>query len=288
MNRVYIYKKFFDDIIGHGDATFARRIVSCIRDEVAGSANVANDHRYEGIENAWIRYVSRGQTGYRIIYIKDDGNTLFYRCGSHDVEDRLRGPSDNDDVVALDILDDEKGEMTKPLTILSNHETPLLYGAILNRKLIPNKNVYLISPFIDEDLLYRGTRMGGVLDAMVRDGAEVVIITSTNNLIKFEKLWRDLEARRVEVMFLRELHSKIYLFITNSDYDHDTANTPSLGIVGSSNLTKYGVSEELHKGNYETNYSVAEQSIDDLERTAMKYYMQSLDYRRAKKLRKRI
>ena len=40
-----------------------------------------DDHRFHGIEDAWIRVVSRGNTAYRVIYIRRGRDVYLYRAG---------------------------------------------------------------------------------------------------------------------------------------------------------------------------------------------------------------
>ena len=287
MNRLRLHRLFVEDLLGHGDASFPKRVLKHIFDEFSGVSNSMNDHRYHGVPDAWIRYLSRGNTAYRIIYINDGGERIFFRCGNHDVEDEVQPPGDLASVVEIEVVDDEIEEMTGPLTFLSNHRRPLLYGALLRRRLIPNKSVYLISPYIDPTMLYRGSRVGKVLDAICADGADVKVISSAERVWEFERLWKDLEARGIEMVFLERLHAKIYLFVTDHDHYHHLSTTASLGVVGSSNLTKKGISDEMTKGNLETNYSVAESNIAGLEEIAQEYYFQALEFRRAAKVRQR-
>lgn len=271
-----------DDILGHGDTFFAKKMLAHIHAEVEGSSNRSNDHRYHGVDDAWIRYGSGGKTAYRIIYLLRDGRLIFYRCGNHSVEDDVREPRLEDaNLVQLEVVGDEVENMTKPLSILSSHQQPSIYSALLGRRLIPNKTVYLVSPFIDPAMLVRGSRIGQTLDSMKGDGAEVFVITCADQVSAFDLLHKDLGARGIELVFLPRLHSKIYLFITDTTRAHRTASTPSLGIVGSSNLTARGIPTTLDAGNLETNYTVATSSIKELENVAEEFYLSAMDYRQA-------
>lgn len=286
MQKIKLHQDFVSDLLSHGDASFAKRIIKHLLEESIGTVNISNDHRYRDIPNAWIRYVSRGRTAYRIIYIRDSEGIMFYRCGSHSVEDRLEPPmssseSGNELVLEFDNKDIES--MTKPLSIVTNHKVPLIYSALMGRKLIPNKAVYLVSPFIDPDVVARGNRLGQVLDSIQRGGTEIIVITAAEKVGVYETLWKDLKNRNIELVFLPKLHSKVYLFVTDTSVAHETSKVPSLGIIGSSNLTKPGIATEPTKGNMESNYTVHESSIDQLEKLVIEYYFKSMDYLSAKK-----
>lgn len=280
MKSVLMHRQFVDDLLGNSDAHFAKKIFSHVYAEVDGSANKKDDHRYHGIDDAWIRYASRGRTAYRIIYIVRSGRLIFYRCGQHSVEDEVTEPRfDNDDLVELEVMEDEVENMTKPLSILSSHRQPYVYSALLGRRLIPNKCVYLVSPYIDPTILARGSRIGQTLDSIKGDGAEVVVITCAEQVKQFGSLHKDLDARGIELVFLPRLHSKIYLFLTDTDRPHASAATPSLGIIGSSNLTAMGLPSTPDEGNIETNYAVASSSIKELENVVIDFYYKASDYR---------
>ncbi|MGV8922345.1 MAG: hypothetical protein ACOH1L_03205 [Thermomonas sp.] len=280
MKSVLLHRLFVEDLLGNGDASFAKRILGHVFAEADGSANKKDDHRFQGVNNAWIRYASRGRTAFRIIYILKDGRVVFYRCGVHSVEDDVTEPLlDTDELVELEVNEDEIENMTRPLSILSSHRPPFIYSALLGRRLIPNKAVYLVSPYIDPTILVRGSRIGQTLDSIKGDGADVIVITCADQVAQFGELHKDLAARGIELVFLPRLHSKIYLFMTDTDRPHATSKTPSLGIIGSSNLTAMGIPTTQDTGNLETNYSVAPSSITELENTVVDFYYRSKDYR---------
>lgn len=280
MKSVFVHRQFAADLLENGDPTFAKRMFSQLVDELDGSVNKKNDHRFEGIEDAWIRYASRGRTALRIIYLVRQGRTVFYRCGVHSVEDRVSPPTLNDDTVfELALAEEDVEIMAKPLSIISSYRQPYIYSALLGRRLIPNRSVYLVSPFIEPSLLSRGTRIGQTLDSIRSSGAEVVVISCAEEVSKFAEFHRELEARDIELVFVPKLHSKIYLFITDNAFEHFTAQTPSLGIVGSSNLTASGIPATPETGNIETNYAVDVTSIGALESVVMDLYYRGKDYK---------
>lgn len=285
---IRVYKSFIEDIVSHGDASFAKRVVGHLNDVFEGNENKSNDHRYNGIDNAWIRYLSRGKTAYRLIYLKQGGYDVFYRCGSHSVEDNLAVPTDTNEVVNLELSSEKSAEDTVSQTIYTNHKAPIILSAFTGRSLIPHKEVFLISPFIDPTILYRGSKVGQVLDKMKSDGTDIKIVTSLDSLDKFDEIWQNLDARNIELAFLPKLHSKIYLFMTNEYHHHHLSSRPSLGIIGSSNLTKRGIAEKLGDGNYETNYSVSDKSIEKLYDLAIDHYARAIDFRKAKQLKRNI
>lgn len=279
MPSVTLHRRFVQDLLSTDDKGFVNRILKHIFDETNGDANKKNDHRYDGVDGAWIRYASSGRTAYRIIYLRRDDQLIFWRCGYHSVEDRLSRPTlGPDELIDINVSDEEVIEVTKPLTVLATHRPPHIYSAVLGRRLIPNKSVFLVSPFIEPSVLARGSRIGQAIDSMVIDGAEIIVISAAERVRDHDKLHRDLQARGIELVYLPKLHSKIYLFITDSDRGHVSARTPSLGIVGSSNLTLSGVPSSPGDGNLEVNYTVDPGSIEVLESIVTEYYVRSRDY----------
>ena len=287
MHSIILHKEFINDLSSSNDAAFVSRIMTQVFDEMNASGNQRNDHRYKGIPNAWIRYASRGKTQFRIIYLIRGNEMIFYRCGPHSVEDRLNEPTIMaDELTEISLDKNEVETMVMPETFLFNHKQKIVYSAIVGRKNIPNKCVYIVSPFIDPKTLQRGHRIGETLDHIRQDGAEVYIITAAEEIGNYTKLQSDLRMREIEFTFVPKLHSKIYLFITNDSYNHITSDVPSLGILGSSNLTLPGISQQVGLGNIETNFTVPESSIEELEDIVMELYSKSSDYQQT--LRKKM
>lgn len=284
MNKVFLHTSFLGDIESSKDGAFVRRVFLCLIDEINGKPNRSNDHRYKGINNAWIRHLSGGKTAYRLIFIRAGGKTIYYRCGGHHIEDHLSAPNlSTENLVELESNDEGIEEMTFPMTFLTNHTQKLTLTALVGRRLIPNKEVWIVSPFLSEEILRRGSTFGRVLDSIVSDGTDVTVITALDQVNQYSKICTDLSARKIEIAFVEGLHSKVYLFITDDSYTHRTAQVPSLGIIGSSNLTNSGIASIRGNGNMETNYTVPSESISELADLVENFYLHSLDYLSAAK-----
>src|SRR3954449_2651005 len=85
---------FIADLQAESDANFARRVFLKLFEGDGSFRPDINDHRYHGIEGAWIRYVSQGRSAFRVIYIKKGDEIFLYRAGQHSVEDNLAPPHD--------------------------------------------------------------------------------------------------------------------------------------------------------------------------------------------------
>jgi len=69
---VYLMTNFIDDLKSADDQRFVRRVFNQVFDSNYAFKKGQDDHRYKGINDAWIRYVSQGGPAYRIIFIKKD------------------------------------------------------------------------------------------------------------------------------------------------------------------------------------------------------------------------
>ena len=86
--------EFIEDLKNIQDPKFARRTLRKLIDNRGNFRADGDDHRYHGIEGAWIRYVSMGGPGYRAIYIRRKSDIYLYRAGAHSIEDRLKPPGE--------------------------------------------------------------------------------------------------------------------------------------------------------------------------------------------------
>src|SRR3569833_2402183 len=138
----FLCREFVRDLIEHNDANFASRVLSKIIGPDGGFEADADDHRFRGIEDGWIRYVSRQNTAYRAIFLRRGEDVYWYRAGSHSIENRLQAPQDLFGAVAI-------GETPAGLDALMSHRNPrylktseprLLREVIASRVLVPQRN----------------------------------------------------------------------------------------------------------------------------------------------------
>lgn len=277
---------FISDLQQQADANFGRRVFAKLFDGNGRFRIDVNDHRYNGIENAWIRYVSQGSTAYRVIYLREGDRVLLYRAGPHSIEDNLsQPPSVIPAAYALESdlpFTSEPNEEESLGRFISSLRTPHLSQMVLSRRLIPHKEVVLVSPFISQSLLIRTAKLGRLLDNLVEDGTKVSLITlppKADDLSFFS----DLEARGIELLFHPRLHAKLYVFCVDHARVSHGRNYDDLIIVGSANLTERGFGATRDVGNEELCYE-----IPITERHAVERYLAFLALHSADLIKLRI
>lgn len=264
--------RFIADLQTENDANFARRVLIKLFDRDGAFRPDTNDHRYKGIPDAWIRYVSQGRSAFRVIYVRTGDEVLLYRCGPHSVEDHLSAPSAADIVIKVDPREIVE-VMPKPASkeaaaqngrLISNLRTPALYHLVLSRRLIPHKEVILVSPFISQSLLWRTARLGRLLDDWVADGTKVTLITRPPPSDD-HRLYEDLETRGIPTLFHEKLHSKLYMFQVDQKRVKYDRKQEDLLVLGSANLTESGFGATRESGNDELSYELPRSDLGDLE-----------------------
>src|SRR4051812_43593318 len=90
---LHITRDFLNDLREAEDARFVRQVLNHTIAPDGTFRPDKDDHRYEGIEDAWIRYVSRGRTAYRVIFIRKGTSVFLYRAGLHSIEEKVAQPS---------------------------------------------------------------------------------------------------------------------------------------------------------------------------------------------------
>ncbi|TPN59647.1 hypothetical protein FJ981_04565 [Mesorhizobium sp. B1-1-4] len=262
---------FIKDLQDGNGANFAKRVFLKLFDERGNFRRDVNDHRYHGIADSWIRYVSQGTSAYRVIYIRRGEDIFLYRAGVHSVEDRLSSP----DIAEGTGVGRETGEFVeeKPKNtegeadlgrFLCSLRTPYLSHLILGRRLIPHKEVVLISPFLSLSLLTRTAKLGRMFDDFIDDGSNVTLVTlppCPADLPAF----KDLEARGIELLFHDRIHAKLYMFVVNKQKLTGGRDYQDLYVLGSANLTDAGFGAERGKGNEELCYELPVEERSSLE-----------------------
>ena len=278
---VYLMPQFVVDLQSHGAAHFAKRVLrrTIQRD---GTFRVDHDdHRYHGVAGAWIRYVGRGRNADRVIFIRSGADVYLYRAGGHDVEARLtpppapafelavpvaaaRGPIA--DVVAA--LPDPKPPRP-PNRLLRNRPGLTIGGAIMGRRNLPHRDIWLVTPFITPDLLLPTAEFGRMLFQQAQDGASIALITTPPGERDIGWLER-VAGRDIGIWFCPRLHTKLYCFVLdeNRRYERglpDPTTLSSLLIIGSANMTLSGLGFSDDRGNEELCYSVPDTEIEHVE-----------------------
>lgn len=282
---VFLLPDFIADLQEHNDAHFARRVLQKTIRPDGGFRPDSDDHPYQGVEDAWIRYVSRKRTAYRVIFLRKGENIYLFRAGEHSVEDRVNGPSDGAMDAAV-LVDNGGPEMAVALATMPARERPApapppvnrfkrniphpqIHREIFSRRNLPHKDIWLVAPFVNGDLFAPTKPFGRLLLDQVEDGASVALITAPpkdKNIEWMEKL----AERNVGIFVYPRLHSKLYCFVFDENRRYEPGlregdRYSSLILVGSSNLTAMGMALGDQRWNEELCYSVPDNEIGFVE-----------------------
>lgn len=246
--KVYITPDFINDLRDSEDANFVRRVIRHTINKDGIFLDDADDHRYHGIEDAWIRYVSKGAPGYRVIYLKQGDNIYLYRAGKHDIEDKLKPPQNITSAIPL-----EPVKVAQPKQwatqwqafdigrLYKTCEPDYLCKVLRSMYHIGHEEIFIISPFISIELLDSRYHFGRFLDKAIEEKTIVVLVTRPPNDEELS-LYRKLEERDILVYFYDNLHTKLYIFnINKSSLNKYQENINSMAILGSANFTKVGI-----------------------------------------------
>lgn len=249
---LYLYEEFLRDLRNEGDSKFAGRVLSKLLDAQSRFVIDRDDHRYHGIDGAWIRYVSMGQSGIRAIFIRRGDDVYLYRAGPHSVEDRLSPPSAGALVIpvvgvsgelrsALAAID-EGAQERAPRRFLENFRAELIRTKVLGRRFVKHRSVTLISPFLNYELFSISSPLWKVLEDLRSEGAVVSLVTrppKTNEDLRF---FERLESMGFSILFHDTLHSKLYMFEVDPTVSERELRglEPNLALIGSANLTSKG------------------------------------------------
>lgn len=239
----YFCPEFIRDLLSHADVNFARRVLSKIVTNEGQFAADADDHQYEGLDNFWIRYVSRGNTAYRAIFIRQGRDIYWYRAGEHNVEDRLRAPGDligaveiGDAPVNADVL----GEYTRSRYLKSSHPR-LLRELIGARRLIPHKMLTMVSPRLSTSLIAPTGAIGRLIDSVFEFGGAVSIITRPPSHRDFGQ-YQWLAARGTDLLIHETVNARLFCFeVDQEQVSKANGNPRSLAVVGSAEATETGL-----------------------------------------------
>lgn len=249
---LFVYERFLLDLRDHADAGFAKRVLRKVLNNDCTFREDREDHRYDAIEDAWIRYVSRQGTAWRAIYIRKGSDVYLYRCGEHSIEDGLSAPGA--DAVSVQVeatcvqeaASASKTAASQPRQFwfdpfLQNSRGRLLRSFLLGRRLFPHREVILISPFVSLPMLARGQRVGDMFDQLMEEGAAVTLITVTPPLGANLAPYEELSARGFRLHFNDTLHAKLYIFdVRRTEKQADDPDYRDIVVLGSANLTEQG------------------------------------------------
>ncbi len=290
---VFLLPNFIADLQNHANANFARRVLKKTLYPDGNFRPDTNDHRYEGIEGAWIRYVSRSRTAYRVIYLHRGDNIYLFRAGEHSVEDRLTAPAvgvveaavpvlesglDVADALATIPTQEASQAPTHPINRFKrNVPMPQISHEIFSRRNLPHKDIWLVAPFVNGDLFAPTAAFGKLLLDQVEDGARVVLITAPPKDKRIDWM-ENLAERQVDIYVYPRLHTKLYCFVFDDSRRYepglrDGSRYSSLILLGSANLTSVGMALDDGRCNEELCYVVPEDEIGFVEEYVIELMM---------------
>lgn len=294
---VFLLPQFIADLQKFRRADFTRRVLQKTLCADGSFRSDRNDHPYHGIEKAWIRYISRGHTAYRVIYLHIDNNVYLFRAGEHAVEDRLMAPNQKSIATAVPVTkapsEIESTIKTIPDSVVEavpvpianrlrgNFPKPQIYREIFSRRNLPHRDIWLVAPFINTDILMPTAEFGRLLFAQIEDGASVSIFTSPPKDKDISWMER-LAEQGINIFIYPRLHTKLYCFVLdeNRRYDRGLPNPDTLSsliLIGSANLTKAGFVLGTNHCNEELCYSVPINEIEYVETYVAKLMIQAYD-----------
>ena len=260
--KLFITPDFLRDLKNADDHRFVRRVIHQVLDDKNEFRRGQDDHRFHGIDDAWIRYVSSGKTAYRLIYIQKGENVYLYRAGSHSIEDDLARPRSKN--LALPVEDvaasvSRSGRPRDPTwfdagELLRTQQEVMLKKVVLSMLSVGHHEIFLISPFVSEQTLSRWSPLGRFLDKMIEEETSVWLVTRPPELERLG-FFKELEERDFGVCFYKGLHAKLYIFNVDAEtlniYTKDVEPT---AIIGSANLTEMGLALSNELANEELCY----------------------------------
>ena len=277
--------QLLEDLRAADDPRFVRRIIGQIVDADGGFKRGQNDHRFRGIENGWIRYISRGVTAYRLIYIQKGEDIYLYRAGGHSVEDNLSAPSRIEVSASIRSTDFNQLEVAGGSAISSDFgeflktSSPQYLSTYLHALFhVGHKEIVLISPFLTEGLLEVHSHLGRFLNKMVEEGANVFLVTRPVEAARLPTFAR-LEERGILVFFNESLHSKLYVFEINRDtLSYYNREMHEAAIIGSANLTTAGTGLEGEATNEELCFRLPDSKFEEARQYSMWLMNHSEDF----------
>lgn len=249
--KLFLTHQFLADLKEADDPRLVRRVLTQIYDADGEFRKGQNDHRFHGIEDAWIRYVSRGKTAYRLIYLLIEDSVYLYRAGVHSIEDHLSPPRRLETAIpAVKLQSQETAarpyNVWDPSTldmgeILKTTQETMLKKVVQGLFHVGHLEIILISPYVSEQTISRRSPLGQFLDRAIEENTNVWLITRPPQTSRLD-FYRGLEERNFGVYFYKSLHTKLYLFEVNggtlNEYNKDMTAT---AILGSANLTEMGL-----------------------------------------------
>lgn len=251
---VYLCAQFIRDLIDHGAPGFAARALAKTVGAGAAAVGDGNDHRFDGIDDAWIRYISAGVTAYRAIYIRRDGNTYWYRAGSHHVENHVAVPSAEMLAAAMEVGAANHGlpaiEPSDGSPFLKSTEHRYLRRMIAERLLIPHKSVTIVTPRLSLDLYSSTGLIGRLIDRTSQCGGYMTVITQPP-APEERGMYRKISAN-VDLLVHEQVNARFISFDVDKDQLRaELSSTRSVCVLGSAEISERGIGRDGAEAEFE-------------------------------------
>jgi len=240
---VYLTPEFVKDVQEGKHPNMARQAFGHIFDDQGKFKSDRNDHEYKGMTDGWIRWIQMGGVGLRLIYIRKGDKIYLYRIVGKSDESGLSAPASlPEDAIFASLPDDILQGIVESDAIIQSrllHTTKPTYLSSTIRQMyhLPQSEIILLSPTVSPALFQVSGEIGRFLDRSIEDGARVVLVTappSPSQIPFFDQLAR----RNIEVYFVQNLKSRLFLFRVN-EYrvkGPDAVASPT-AVLGSAELT---------------------------------------------------
>lgn len=255
---INILPEFIEDLKSLDNIKTLGRVLDKLFDDKFEFKRDKDDHRYNGVQDAWIRDISKGSTAYRSIYIRKGESVYLYRTGTKKIEENLVQPNLDGTIFGLQ---DFKVEVTSYINqsfesgkLLRSPEPQELSKEIFKFIHIPLREMWIVSPVISREMFDNTNIFGKFINKVLENNAIVTVVTrppSHEDIKFFDKLE---EEKEIIVLYNKTLHAKLWYFsidtnvIIPSNIESGYTNT---AILGSADLTMNGLG--LNNSNPENN-----------------------------------
>jgi hypothetical protein len=281
--KTKIAPEFLEDLKNALSSSFVQRVLDHVINKNGDFIEDREDHRYHGIQDAWIRYASRGKSAYRVIYIRQKESVVLYRCGLHSVEDNVVAPKLVDRAIEIETFEIRQ-QQRAPYdsgALVSTGRPTLLRNFILQLTHLRHKEVVIISPYLNIEIFGKFHAFGRFLDRAIEEETVVSLITRPCGTHEQLRDFEDLEVRGINVFFHETIHAKVYLFdvdLASMSIQDESINRTAL--VGSANLTESGFGFKGEYCNEELCYRLPFFKYDEVREYASFLITKSDDFRR--------
>ena len=240
--RVFLTPEFIRDLQESKHPNMAKQALSHVFDDKGDFKVDREDHQYKGMVDAWIRWVQMGGPGLRVIYIRKGDDIYLYRTVGKSDESGLSNPAQLLGAAAVDDLPKDillaLGEGADHITprLLKTTATTFLRDAIRSMYHVPHQEIYLVSPSVSQPLFRVSGELGRFLDRAIEDGTRCVLVTLPPAASEIE-FYEDLARRQIEVYFIQNLRSRLFLFGVDEYRLGKGIHFPRTAMLGSAELT---------------------------------------------------